>query len=969
MANFLDSQKALSEANAAAAQAKAEIDKINAEIAKIQAEQAKILAEAQAKINEAYAAQEEAKAEMERAKVEAYINGRKAELDRYIGETENAINWANLSYEKAVYAWEQQKIKDANAFKSELYQAVAAQYVTYLEALKGYNGLNARLLEEQRKYAQWANDLVYDPQTHKFTLSPKYNFEKYYKGEVANYEKEISNIQSQINEYTTFAEKLQDITKSDLYATLESYEKKSEANKLALDQAVVKRAELEVDNMDKRKEWEAANEKVTNLKKQNIDIAAYTIPSYPNIPGFEGKDGIVVVLKDVTYSLEPTALNYSNYSTYENEYRGQIARIENALLDDNDKAWTQARINEMKTQLTAANTEYATAKANWQIAKKVYNNGKTPDASVLPNEAEIETALNNYNALAEKYNSDVKDRNSKWETYDKANQAYWDAYNKYPSDPNSVVGIYNAAQETYNKAYQKAWSEYWTASDAADEAYNQAEADAQQLKSNAWAAYYRANDAAFAAEYESNLDPENETLKKAAETARETADGLYTKAEEADTKYDQTVEKAESDKNKAFAKANTARIKAINDAKETLEKAKTAYIAAGGDKVSIDPTVKAAREAMEEADKAYQEAQKVVNEASEPINKALANLEEAISTQRQEMHNQYKIYWQTYEFYNEKSDIENILWGYVSNKDLPTLIAPAYYQNSDLRYYNAYSFIYNTSRNAYGDLATYDVLDGDYSNYLSDYAFLVDEVTPDMVNDYIIAYAKHNQFKDLEPYQYYTYYRNRFGLYGNVLYLENRIETGEAYLANTDDINDLTKTLQENLATLEKSKKDQEALITDAEKAAETAKTAYDNVFVEIDDQIGSLAELNSIYGNILLVCKWTVADLASRGDVPANIKLDPKTQGIKNAIDLTNGWIKSLNDVLAQKQESLAQAKNQLEIVLNNGDLYNVNPYEIKVNDLKAELEAAKIELDLHKAHLEELQAAYDAASSKNAE
>lgn len=221
MANFLDSQKALSEANAAAAQAKAEIDKINAEIAKIQAEQAKILAEAQAKINEAYAAQEEAKAEMERAKVEAYINGRKAELDRYIGETENAINWANLSYEKAVYAWEQQKIKDANAFKSELYQAVAAQYVTYLEALKGYIGLNARLLEEQRKYAQWANDLVYDPQTHKFTLSPKYNFEKYYKGEVANYEKEISNIQSQINEYTTFAEKLQDITKSDLYATLD----------------------------------------------------------------------------------------------------------------------------------------------------------------------------------------------------------------------------------------------------------------------------------------------------------------------------------------------------------------------------------------------------------------------------------------------------------------------------------------------------------------------------------------------------------------------------------------------------------------------------------------------------------------------------------------------------------------------------------------------------------------------------
>jgi len=966
MASFLDSQKALSEANAAAVSAKAEIDKINAEIAKIQAEQAKILAEAEAKIKEAQAAQEQAKADMEKEKVNAYIAQKEAELERYIGETQNAINWANLAYEKALYAWEQQKVKDANAYKTELYSAVAWQYETYLAALKRYNALNASLLEAQREYAQWANDLVYDEETGKYTLSPKYNFEKYYTDEVAGYEKDIVGIQNQIAEYTAFAEKLDNITKSELYATLEGYEAKYEANKLAIDEAVVKRAELAVEHMDKRKEWEAAQNKVAELKNQEIAIPAYKIPSYPNIPGFEMEKGTEIVPANpaVVFNLNDKEQVYYQYKDI---YKTQITNIENALLDANDKAWTQARVNEMKRELVTASEEYNKAKDNWVLAKKAYNMGNVPDASVFPGEDAVETAIAAYAAAAESLSTKRADKDAKYEAKKEAEKAYIKAYNAYPDDPNSALAKWNAANLKHNEDLQAAWDAFYKAQNAANDAFNQACDDNQQAVNNAWDAYYRALRAADAAMNEWNLDQENKDLTKKKDDAQKLAADLNAKAEAAGAKLQENNEKAGLVRDKAIAKAKSTRVAAINAADEVFEKANTAFVAAGGNNEMKDPTVKAAYDAYEKARIAYEEAEEAFNKDAQPLRDAYNAIEEPIQKQKDMIIEQFDYYnWDSPSYNDASWKINSYIYGYIN--ELPEIVAPAYDQDPQNVYFNVKNLLIDFSRRAYGWLTNYDYEHDLYEDFLSDEAFLVDEVTLEMVNDYIAGYIKHNDYTQ-EPYQYYQFYNEneRFGAYGNVLYLENRIKIGEAYLANSDDVNAITKALEDNRAALEKSYDDQKALVEDAEKIVTEKEKAYASVFTEIDDTIGSLGELNRIYDNILAACKWAVADLANREDVPDNINISDD-KSIKNAIEQTEGWITSLNEALAKKQESLELAKKQLETALNNGDLYNVNPYEIKVNDLKAELEAEKANLELHKAHLDELQAAYDAASSKNA-
>jgi len=952
MASFLESQKAVAEADAAAKKAEAEVSKIKAEIAKIDAETAQKKAEAEAKINEA-----KAQAEIDKAKaeLEAYLAQQQAILDRYIAETQDIVNNANLLYEKAVYAWEQQKAKDAATAQDDLYKAVAAQYEIYLEELKGYNGLNARLLKAQQEYARYANDLVWDDEKQQFVCSPAYDLKKFYTDEVAKYEKKIANKQAKIAELTAFGEQLQGITKSELYTMLEEYQAEADANTVALQKAEVEKETLEFENKSKREAAIAANQEVNEIGNQEIAIPAYKIPAYANIPGFETE--IEIVPENVVYSY------YSDwyYNLYKSEYERQIVNIKNTLLDDNDKAWTAARIEEMKRQLTSENTVNDQNVANWNIAKKAYNGGKTPDASVLPNEAAVEDAIAKYATAAASLSEKRPDRDSKQEAYGEAVAAYWEAVNAYPQDPNSVLGKYNAALKKCEADVQAADDAYSDAEEAARKTKEQALKDAQVKKDNAWNAYYRAQDAANAATYQSNLDPENEALKTAAKSAQKEADDALAAAQKADQQYTKDVSAANNAYNKAVAEAKTAKVKAENAANEAKDKAYAAYVAAGGDNSDIDPTVIAALNAKNKAEEASNKAQEAFEKASDSVSEAYEKVGESINKQISGIEELGYYGWNISSYEGALSQIENYISGGIDK--LPEIVAPALYQENKV-YANVKNLLVSVSNKAYGYLTTYDFNDNNYNGFLADEAFLVDEVTPKMINDYIVAYGKHYGW-EIEPYQYYLYY-NMFGSYGETLYLDNRIKTGEEYLANTDDVNAIAKDLEDNLAALEKSYNDQEAALEAAQKVAEQKWEEYNDVFTEIQATIDDLQDYDGIYSNILGKLKTAIVEVSNL-DLPADAQL-ADFNSIKTAISENAEEIARQEKLIAKAQEALDKAKYQLDAFNSGKADYNVNPYEIQVNDLKAEIEVAKAELELHKARLDELQAQYEAAS-KDAE
>ena len=965
-ANLLKAKQALVAADAAAKQAQAELDKANAEIAKVNAEVAKAKAEAEMKLAElekqaeiarqnaesaAQVALIEAQIADQKARTEAYIAEQKAILDNMIAQNELTIKNSQLAYDQAVYQWELSKIQDALKASSKLWDQLNVAYATYLQELNAYNLKAQELADLQRKSAQWLNDLVYE---NGQWIHPKETYKNMLVDAVDAQEQRVAIAQNAINSYNQQIADFENIkTNNDVYTKWSELSEEVKDNNAKINELNIEYSEIELNNQSMKYDMEVLEEAYNEVGDKKIAIPAYTFePSAAaQLLGIMQPEEIVPA--NTSYTLN----DQNNYNYYQYRYRTTIQNLKNYLLDENDIAWTNARLNEMQREMKPAQEAYDKAKALWENAKKVYNMGKEADASALPLESELEAAITAYNALEDKYATLKEKIETAHKEYDAADQEYWNAINAgdfYNQD-------WKDANDAYNNAINAANDAYWKTYNDAYAALNQAIQNANESTDNAWKAYDRAVREYNTLLSELNQNPDDKTLQnsvKAAEKKMTDADAAYTKAQQdAST----AKSKAQTTCDRTVAAAETTRVLAENKAQEAYDKAHAAWVAAGGH----DAEITALENARQQKWDALQAAEEEV-EATRESSVALCN---AMLEAQDKQLNEIGLYYWMYGYssipqvWRIEDYINSVKYNW-SDYDFPTAEAPINYVSTTGTYLNAKYYLIEKSKVAYGNLGNpwdssqFNGTSHDWvSNLEIDEAFLVDEVTTDMLNAYVKSYCQKNYDWTPEDYQCIWYY-NMFGDFGTLKTLENRIEVAKANLENSDLISSVIGTMQTNLdeliASIDPVKEEQ----AKAYKAWQAKETEYDNLFKDVRYQIEDLNVQNYLINNVIAAINENFNLL--------NDQNVANPEAVQNTIDNLKRQVAYQQNVLADAQKALKEAQDNLALLENGNAEYDYNPYTAQIDQLTAELEVSKDQLAAVKARLDEIQAKYEAAAQQ---
>lgn len=951
-ADFLKSKKAAVEAEAAAANAQVEIEKIKAETEKLKIEADAAIKAAQAKILEAIAAKRQAEADDIKAKTEAYIAEQKAMLDERIALAAINVKDAERKYQEAMYEFEKAKLENANAQKNELYFAVVAAFDYYMETLDNYNKANNAYLQAQRDYAaslvdlEWVEEKEGDKVVGGHFESPVYKKKSLLEENVAKAQAGVARAQAQIDLNN---QAIADVKANDLYAVLEKYQAQKATNTEDIEKVKVELAAVKVENAPLYEKQDNLQKQIDDAMSAPIAIAPYTYKPDANlsIPNFN--DEIVVVPEGETYTLA----NDNNYVDVRTTYENMILSMTDALMDDNDKAWTQAALNELERQLQEEETGYTSDKAAWENAKVVYNNGGEVNAAELPLEAEVEAAVAAYNAIGEKYAAVVQKKSDLLDTKEKAEKAYEAAVAKvYEAEPtNAAYKTFYEATVTASNDIEAAEKTYADDVAAADKAKKTAEDEADADVKNANNATARALSALEALTAQAALDPTNETLAAQKAAAQKTYNDAKAVSDAAPKKASDAKAAAAKAYDKAVAAAETKKVNSINAANEALDTAYKTYASSG----EMVPEIDAAYKAMNEAQTAYDN---YVNEQEKPAwvdaEKVANALVAAINKQRDEI-NYYNMTYRIvtssstsvsgspYIYYNALQS-----WIYGWPTEFPTAVAPILQKDRGV-YFNAKRYLSDTSYWCFGQLLTTYDPDNGYQE-LTNEAMLIDNVTREMVNEYIKKYNP-----NIPPYLYDNFYRY-FGSYGQTLYLEDRIAIAKAYLANTNIINEVTKTLQTNLDALNKSYTDAMEDVEKIEKEKEAVDEEITNLTNALIEKHNDLAELGRTLSRII----GTIQKAIAKVEFPEN-----KGELLPEILKDLNDGIEDYTGYLANWNKKLEKAQYQLD-QYNNGYTDIENPLKITADYFQQLLIQAGIEVDFAKAHLDELQAQYDAATKQ---
>lgn len=952
-ADFLKSKKAAVEAEAAAANAQVEIEKIKAETEKLKIEADAAIKAAQAKILEAIAAKRQAEADDIKAKTEAYIAEEKAKLDERIALAAINVKDAERKYQEALYEFEQEQAKNAACANDKLYRAVTKAFRYYLWALNKYNSANDSYLKAQQEYAaslvdlEWVEEKKGDEVVGGHFESPVYKQKDLLEENLANAEAGVKRAQEKID-LTNQA--IADVKANDLYAVLEKYEKMQADNTEALEKAKVELEAVKIENAPLYEKWDNVMAKIKEASNAPIAIAPYTYVPDANlsIPNFEKE--IVVVKENVTYTLADADEKGGNYRKTKRKYTNMIASLTDALMDDNDKAWTQAALNELQRRLQEEETQYTTDKAAWENAKAVYNNGGEVNAAELPLEAEVEAAVAAYNEIGEKYAAVVQKKADLNTAKENAETAYEEAVKKvYDSEPsNAAYKTYYDATVTAATAIKNAETAYDNAVAAAANAKKTAEDEADADVKNANNATERALSALNALKAEAALDATNETLAAQVAAAQKTYDDAKAKSDAAPEAAKKAKADAATAYNKALAAAETAKVKSINTANETLDTAYKTYASSGEMAPEIDAAYKAMKEAQADYT-AYVDTQE--KPAWEEAKKVASALILAVDNQLKQLPIAYWLDLGYGHGWTETSAYQDWLefWYKGWIKDFVPVTAPVLVKDKGV-YVNAKWYLSQTSYECFGQLLTTYDPDNGYPE-LTNEAMLIDNVTRELINEYIKKYNP-----ELEPYQYNSFYQF-FGSFGQTLYLEDRIAIAKAYLGNTDLINEVTKTLQANLDALVKSYDDAEAALKTLKDEKTDIQKEITALTKGIDAKIKNYEELDGTLDKIISAVQDGIVKIefpdSKEGDTLTDI-----VEGLNQTIEDYEGYLANWNKKVEAAQYQLDQ--------YNNGYTDLENPLKIAADYFRFELETAQIEVNFAKTRLDEAQAKYEAATKK---
>lgn len=958
-ADLLKSKKAAAEAAAETEKLKQEIEKIRQETEKIKQEAELIKAQADA--------------EQTKAETEAKIAMWKAQLQEYIALAEINVKDAQLKYDQALYAFEEEKRKNAGSANLKLYQAWEGAFQAYLYQLAEVNSLNAQLLIAQKDYAMAEVDLKLE---NGKWVSKKYDVVAKLSESVAYLEKEIQKMNDGIKFQQNVIADFENVKASDLYKLFEKYNAASEANDIALENAEVEKAALAVENKALYDSRVELDKKRDELYAQEIAIPAYTYKPGSALEALGVDEEIPVVEENLAYSLNGIASNPdNNYKNAVGNYTAAITNLTNYLLDDNDKAWTAARKKEISRELETANSEYGVAKKAWSLAKEVYNGGDKPNVANLPGEAAVDAAIAAFaakKAVIDPLRDALVAANKKYEEAEEAADKALEVFNgtEDAAATNALAVAAEAlrvARHEWTEAKDEANAKKIAAIDAAQKAK-------EAIVRNAQMTIVNANNAQFRAEQEYNLaesqlldNPTDENLKAAFETAKENLENAQKALVTARNKAAQDMSEANADYKVSSQKADSDCLKAIHAADLAYDNANAAYIKAiAGYDQAKDPAyapVLAANKAVDQAATDQETAQTNFDNEVENIKPLIEAILEAIDEQEEALSfsidgTPYDWTWTPYTpiFALSLDEYTN-----VAAKDLasyPEAVAPIYFIVQG-QYMNAKGLLMRASQIAYGNLGMrYD--NGEY-DFEPDYAFLVD-VTPQIVTEYIAQYVKKYNV-NIEPYQYITEYYNFFSYYGETLYLENRLAVADACLAQSDLVANATKEMKDNLQALEDSKDAQEEAVRKVGEEWNAVNDQIKELEQGVRDKIKDCEHMQGQYEHLL--SQITQAIAATEDGI--------KTDGMKNIDEIlkdliasANASIEGCNNQIEYLNKELAKANYQLKLYEENPDTVLPNPNSIALSIAQNNLAAAQERLEFLKNRADELQAQYEAATKQ---
>lgn len=1057
-ASLLDAKKAALEAQQSSEQARIEVEKLKVQVeqAKAEAEKIKAQAEADYRAAEAEALKLEAqanaaktqaeadailaKAEISKARAEAIkkeVEAKCAEINQRVARAEqdaaNAQRIADQKYAEAVYRFEKSKAENENKANGKLWCLVSAAFQNYLDKLNDFNDANENLSDELKKLAkvdlQWVadkDDAGKDIPGSGHFVSVNYNQKNSIEKNIITEQNNIDNYQRVIDIYTDFIKQIEDFTPGKGAQLLEEYNTLLKEAKENMQQAALEYEQVKIDQKDVLVDIpEQLTKELQDIKDSVINIKEYTLEPINVLAAvnyaWRNPIEIVPAGKDFTYA-QVDAYNKGtgvedNYTRYTTAYKNLITRFRVAMLDENDKVWSQAHLNEINRQLKNVEPLNNAIKL-WELAKKVYATGDEPKQELLPFGADLKTAVEAYNNSLQ----EVADAKAKVEELEKvkdeAYKAYQNAVVDYNANEESVAGKWAAAQNTYSETLTKIFNEYTDAQAEADANYTLAIQQADLEKDKLWVAYLNKSNEQFKVD---NDPKSTEAQKTAAATATQSAYDAYELYAFGKTVYKEdgvTIDEAKSKPatiDQKYAEARAAKTAAYDTAyynynkaeyaaKEAQNKAKEEYLKNGGAELAEkDPKYKD----VTDADETYQQALTDWQDAKDAVTKlgttklqrAYDKMKDLADEQLEEIRKEYKDPTFDWDYLGAIPDwtYDVVDWyNYGTVDELPTAVAPIMLLNEDADntnsawlsqvYANARGFVIDASNAAYGVFGT-DLNpehNNPYYSWNEEHSLLIDNVTGEVIDKYL----KKNwlmQFDDkwISPFAYMSKY-NQFGLFGQQYYLLLKQKFAEACVdpqAN-NEIQKKIDVLTTNLEELENAYNHQVARVEEKDKELKDANDAADLLN---NQALAACKTAQTIYNTYYAIVNKGVTNEESCVQIPGLIEW-AKEEGLKVPYINENGNVDELSfDNSEGKEKAILQYQvliNKLTKSLDTAkeDLakyqYQLAQYEAGYTDedftkdsierLQKAVEEAQIALDFAYAHYKALQDKYDAQTKE---
>jgi hypothetical protein len=932
-AGLLSAKQAVAAAEATKVQAEAQLVLAKAEVQKAKAEAIKLQAEADA-------AKTQAQADSIRAQIEVITaDAQKAlyEAEKTRVELEEKTNAAEIAMKKALLEFESETVQ----------KYLKVYYDNYQKALTAYNTAYEKYITANKKYLNLLADTDLKKYDKEYELTQEVDSAEY---KLAENQTAIAQLQAAIEEAATFQPTDLEVKKDSLNAILDGFELQLAEIELARQEALNANHE-EIEKKNALSDAYVAT--IDGTTYQVIDKFSYTFPQLNVVSGFKGEytpttystdeDGNET--KETYFDGDHTFSVTDRFGTASEAYRNarntlvnEQARVQRALLDENDLAWAAATVTELTDSLKTLQTEYQKDSTAWAEAVAVYNNGD-PDIKKFTNYANVTKALTAYNEAVVAYNAGLDSLNAAKAVASAADKAYTEAlgsktvekYAQIRDEAKAAADAeYDAALEAYNKGVASDVTKLQTAVTNASNYVTAANQNVVAVKAKLAAGVdgITKDDVTKA---ENDLKDAKAKLTAAEAALKDAQDATSVADALADKKAELNATKQE-----AYYKADKAYADAIADAKET-------------EMVNDNAATKAALAAKNEAAAVVKKWENIVTNGytDEKTKKEVASLDKVRSNAFTALNSAKSALYSKLSALSEKKEkVNNVETGkYLALAESDITISVA----------EARSNVLEKSQKVYGAYSLDKKADADYNIPVEQLLPL----TQDKIDATLATYGgeKDNVAFVIQSYEYSSYYDN-FGSYGDLLAAQADIEKYSALVNNPTIIDEVDKQFTDAIAALDAQKAELAALVADAWDAYQAQAKVVAELEAEFNEQVFAINSqkegLTKIQKALYAVIK--IAEPKNDNALYTQADIDKYIENLNNELTAKQAETESLEHA-AERAQKLLEAWQAGEINAADAQAALAELRESELQNLQDQVDAAKAALDAAIAYLETLE------------